>query len=224
MRQVTFDRSPSPHGDRADTMNMSTCCKPGATLLGKAALAVTRSGFLAGGFSTLALLATPGLAFGGSAVRSFGSPYVLWLERMGTRERVAAPFTLDGKALYAPGYAALCAILRDEHVPPSEGDVQISVVTLEALWAVQRYLARAGVREPIVVHSGYRTPETNARTEGAAKASYHMSGMAVDFHVGDLDIGYLASVCWSCPISGGVGYYPQGWVHLDTGPKRFWNG
>jgi len=174
-----------------------------------------------GGFSMLGLLAAPALS-AASAVSS--SAYVLWLERMGTGERIAAPFTLDGKAVYMPGYAALCAILRDEHVPPSEGDVQIAVATLEALWSVQRYLARGGVSQPIVVHSGYRTPQTNARTEGAAKESYHMFGKAVDFHVPGVDMAYLANVGWACPISGGIGYYPGGWVHLDTGPKRYWQG
>lgn len=155
---------------------------------------------------------------------SSGQTYRLTLVRLETGERASVPFSLDGKTLYWPGYKQLCAILRDEHVPPDQGWVQIDVTTIEALWAVQEYLRRAGIQSPIVVHSGYRTPQTNAQTEGAARNSYHMWGKAVDFHVPGVGLDDLAGICQACPASGGVGYYPAGWVHLDTGPKRFWMG
>ena len=77
---------------------------------------------------------------------------------------------------------------------------------------------------PIVVHSGYRTPQTNAAIEGAARNSLHMWGMAADFHIPGVSIDDLWQECWSCPMSGGVGYYPSGWVHMDVGPNRRWNG
>jgi uncharacterized protein YcbK (DUF882 family) len=180
-----------------------------------------RRAFLLGGLCAFGLTALPARA---KTAAPTGARYMLWLERMQTGERVAAPFTLDGKSLYVPGYAQLCAIMRDEHVSPTEGYVQISIRTIEALWAVQKYLAREGVFQPIVVHSGYRTPETNAHTEGAARQSLHMYGMAVDFHVPGVAIDYLAQICMACTASGGVGYYPGGWVHLDTGAKRYWSG
>lgn len=150
--------------------------------------------------------------------------YVLWLERADTGEQIAEPFTLDGLSLYKRGYYALCAALRDAHVPAWRGDVYIAVRLIELLWGIQRALAAQGVREPIVVHSGYRTPETNANTEGAAWNSLHMYGMAIDFHVPNVSISDLSDMCWSCPGAGGVGSYEGGWVHLDTGPHRFWNG
>ena len=43
---------------------------------------------------------------------------------------------------------------------------------------------RAHVGAPIVVTSGYRSPEHNARTAGAAKHSPHMRGYAADFRAG----------------------------------------
>ncbi len=150
--------------------------------------------------------------------------YLLFLERIDTGEYAAEPFTLDGKTLYWPGYKKLCAVLRDEHVPPEIGFVQINVRTIEALWAVQSYLRRDSINGPIVVHSGYRTPQTNSQTEGAARLSYHMWGKAVDFHVPGIALSDLAGICEACPISGGVGYYPEGWVHMDTGPRRSWAG
>lgn len=153
-----------------------------------------------------------------------GERYMLWLERMDTGEEVAENFTLDGKSVYKRGYYRLCETLRDNHVAPSQGDVYISIRLIEMLWAIQQSLLAQGVRSPIVVHSGYRTPETNARTEGAASNSLHMYGMAVDFHVPGVAISDLTDACWSCPGAGGVGSYAGGWVHLDTGPRRFWGG
>src|SRR4029077_1461141 len=150
--------------------------------------------------------------------------YNLFIERMDTGEYAVEPFTLDGKTLYWPGYKKLCAVLRDEHVALRYGYVQINVRIIEALWAVQRYLARDGFDGPIVVHSGYRTPQTNAQIEGAARLSLHMWGKAADFHVPGVPMADLAGICEACPISGGVGYYPEGWVHMDTGPKRSWVG
>lgn len=174
------------------------------------------------GVSAAALaLALPAGARGAPGSRP---DYILWLERMDTGEQIAEPFTLDGLSVYKKGYYALCASLRDAHVPPWRGDVYISITLIELLWGVQQALVARGIRQPIVVHSGYRTPETNANTEGAAWNSLHMYGMAIDFHVPGVSIGDLTDLCWSCPRAGGVGSYAGGWVHLDTGPHRFWNG
>ena len=181
---------------------------------------IGRHAFLAGGLSAVALIALPWVARASSSSQR----YDLFIERMDTGEYADEPFTLDGKKLYWQGYKKLCAVLRDEHVPAHIGYVQINVRAIEALWAVQQYLRRDGITSPIVVHSGYRTPQTNAQIEGAARYSLHMWGKAVDFHVPGVSLADLAGICEACPISGGVGYYPEGWVHLDTGPKRSWTG
>jgi uncharacterized protein YcbK (DUF882 family) len=184
---------------------------------------LSRRFFLAGGAVTLALCAFPHWARA-AAEGDAGDRYLLFLERVDTGEYAAAPFTLDGKTLYWEGYKKLCAVLRDEHVSPTVGFVQINVRTIEALWAVQSYLRRDGIDGPLMIHSGYRTPQTNAQTEGAARLSFHMWGKAVDFHAPGVGLSDLAGICEACPISGGVGYYPEGWVHMDTGPKRLWAG
>lgn len=148
----------------------------------------------------------------------------LWLIRDTTGEQVVAPFCLDGKKLYLPGYYRLCALLRDQHVTLPEGAKYIDVRLIQALWEVQVNFWRQGVRAPVVIHSGYRTPETNAATEGAARNSLHMWGMAADFHMPGVSIDDLWQACAACPLSGGVGYYPSGWVHMDVGSKRYWSG
>lgn len=183
---------------------------------------IDRRAFVLGG---LGIAATVSLApFELAAAASDSSRWNLWLERSDTGEQSYAPFTRDGKTLYFPGYKQLCAVLRDEHVPIYRGWVKIPIRTVEVLWSVQQYLIRAGVSEPLVVHSGYRTPETNAVTEGAAWNSLHMYGRAVDFHMRGVGTDELAGICYACPDSGGVGNYAGGWVHIDTGPKRYWTG
>jgi len=182
---------------------------------------IGRRGFLAGGLLAIAAASLPVRAL---AAASPSRDYTLFIERMDTGEYASEPFTIDGKTLYWPGYKKLCSVLRDEHVASRYGYVQINVGIIEALWAVQRYLVGDGIDQPIVVHSGYRTPQTNAQIEGAARLSLHMWGKAVDFHVPGVSIADLAGICEACPISGGVGYYPEGWVHMDTGPKRSWVG
>jgi uncharacterized protein YcbK (DUF882 family) len=179
-----------------------------------------RSFLLGASAATLALVLPAGM----KPALASRQTYILWLERMDTGEQIAEPFSLDGTSVYKRGYYDLCATMRDAHVPPWRGDVYISITLIELLWGIQQALMARGVREPIVVHSGYRTPETNANTEGAAWNSLHMYGMAIDFHVPNVSIDDLADFCWSCPGAGGVGSYAGGWVHLDTGPHRFWNG
>jgi uncharacterized protein YcbK (DUF882 family) len=178
---------------------------------------VTRGAFVAGAAVALAALGLPRAALGDES-------YSLWLQRMDTGESGTEAFSLDGKTIYKPGYYQLCALLRDAHVDPRVGDVQVSIRLVETLWAIQQYLVRAGVRQPIIVHSGYRTPQTNAQTEGAAPHSLHMYGQACDFHVPGIAIDDLAGVAWACPSTGGVGYYSDGWVHVDTGERRYWSG
>jgi uncharacterized protein YcbK (DUF882 family) len=51
-----------------------------------------------------------------------------------------------------------------------------------------------------------------------------MYGEACDFGVPDIALDDLAGIAWACPSTGGVGYYPDGWVHVDTGPRRYWTG
>jgi uncharacterized protein YcbK (DUF882 family) len=182
---------------------------------------VDRRAFIWGASAAALAFAVPSLAPPALASRQ---NYDLWLERQDTGEQITEPFTLDGVSVYKRGYYALCATLRDAHVPPWRGDVYISIRLIELLWGVQQALASQGVREPIIVHSGYRTPETNANTEGAAWNSLHMYGMAIDFDVPNVSISDLTDLCWSCPGAGGVGSYVGGWVHLDTGPHRFWTG
>ena len=89
----------------------------------------SRGSFIAGAGAAAVAFALP--------IRSrAGEPYTLWLVRQDTGEEAAEPFSLDGKTIYTPGYYRLCAMLRDNHVDPKIGDVQMSIHLVETLWAI----------------------------------------------------------------------------------------
>jgi len=184
----------------------------------------SRRGFI-GGLAAFVAIAGSGAARPLAALSSPGwKKRELWIARLDSDEQTFAPFSVDGRSLYLPGYFALCKVLRDKHVSWRVGAKYIDVRLIQALWEVQGYFWRRGVHQPIVVHSGYRSPQTNAATEGAVRNSLHMWGMAADFHIPGISIDELWQVCAACPLSGGVGYYPSGWVHLDVGERRYWAG
>lgn len=85
---------------------------------------------------------------------------------------------------------------------------------------------RSEFGKPIVVNSGYRSPEHNAKV-GGAKNSYHVKGCAADIRpVKDKDftqeLGQLKVIC-NRLCDSGVGFY-KNFVHVDIGPNRRWNG
>lgn len=78
-------------------------------------------------------------------------------------------------------------------------------------------------RKPVIVTSGYRSPERNRRARGA-KNSLHMYCAAADIQVAGVSKWDLAAFLRSVPGRGGVGTYCHTKsVHIDIGPKRDWN-
>ena len=84
------------------------------------------------------------------------------------------------------------------------------------------------VKEPYMLLSGYRTPQTNAmlrsESHGVAKNSLHIKGMAADHRLRSRTVSQMASAAQAC-AAGGVGhYYRSNFVHMDCGPVRTWAG
>lgn len=80
--------------------------------------------------------------------------------------------------------------------------------------------------EPVNIISGYRSPRTNsmlrARSEGVARRSYHLRGMAIDLRLPGLSTAGIARTARQLSV-GGVGYYDDSdFVHVDVGPVRTW--
>lgn len=174
--------------------------------------------------TTLASVALAGLS--PQAVRAAtpsAARRILWLRREGYGDEIVAPFCIDGRTVYMPGYRQICWLMRDRNIAAAQGYVAFDIVEIEALWEVQHALGLLGIRQPLVITSGYRSPETNAATEGAARNSMHLYAKAADMYVPGLSMRDLFDTCWSRSVSGGMGYYDSH-VHLDTGTRRWWVG
>lgn len=87
------------------------------------------------------------------------------------------------------------------------------------------------VQLPIItIHSGFRSPEYNAKlrkySEGVAKNSLHQYAKAIDFSVKGMSIREVCSYVLAARNAmgkGGIGYYPYSkFVHLDSGRTREW--
>ncbi len=148
---------------------------------------------------------------------------VLWLRRAGTGEEIVTPFCIDGRTVYDPGYRAICWLMRDLQIAPAAGYVRFDIGEIEALWELQQTLALQGIRRPLIVTSGYRSVQTNAATENAARNSMHCYAKAADLYVEGVSTRDLFDACWSRAVSGGIGYYSSH-VHLDSGGRRWWVG
>ena len=81
-------------------------------------------------------------------------------------------------------------------------------------------ILRNQVGKPVIITSGYRTPEWNTKC-GGAKYSYHMRGMAADIRVDGISAKELADKLNEIvPDECGIIVY-KNWVHFDvrTGKK-----
>lgn len=84
----------------------------------------------------------------------------------------------------------------------------------EYLWTTLSIL-RTKIGKPVIITSGYRTPEWNAKCEGA-KYSYHMRGMAADIRVNGVSPKELArELDKIIPDECGIIVY-KNWVHFDV--------
>ena len=81
-------------------------------------------------------------------------------------------------------------------------------------------ILRNKINKPVIITSGYRTPEWNKKC-GGAKYSYHMRGMAADIRVEGMSAKQLANKLNEIiPEECGIIVY-KSWVHFDvrTGKK-----
>lgn len=81
-------------------------------------------------------------------------------------------------------------------------------------------ILRNKLEKPVIITSGYRTPEWNKKC-GGAKYSYHMRGMAADIRVDGMSAKEIANKLNEIvPNECGIIVY-KNWVHFDvrTGKK-----
>lgn len=143
----------------------------------------------------------------------------LTVENLHTGERLAADYWTDGT--YEPeALQAIAKVLRDHRT------IDTHLMNTGLLDTLSRLQKRLEVTKPFNVISGYRSPATNAKlaaaSNGVARKSLHMEGMAIDIRMPGVDLKHLHSAAKSLG-AGGVGYYAaSNFVHVDVGRVRYW--
>jgi uncharacterized protein YcbK (DUF882 family) len=136
-----------------------------------------------------------------------------------TGESLSTVYWIKGK--YLPvALRDINYILRDHH---SDQVKPIDPQLLDLLYTIDKIV---GLRDSFHVLSAYRSPATNAMLRlyysGVAEHSMHMEGKAIDVRFFGSDLQMVRRLATDLQW-GGVGYYPwSGFVHLDTGPVRYW--
>lgn len=146
----------------------------------------------------------------------------LWVIRLFDGETLDAPFRLGTQEGTRNAWMLWSHFWRD--VKDHDQAVWIDPELLVRLNGVQMEMSRQRSEEvPLMLTSGYRTPERNATLEGAAPQSLHCRGQAADFTGRGFTPRATADIvetsgAWG---AGGLGRYP-GFTHIDTGRQRRW--
>mgnify|MGYP000381764595 CR=1 FL=1 len=174
----------------------------------------TRRGFMGAAASAVAGLLVPRTGFAQPM-----DPRVLRFNHTHTGEKLAIEYWREGT--YEPeGLGAINRLMRDFRT----GDVHpIDPALLDLLHDIK---GMTETRSPFEIISAYRSPKTNAalngHSDGVAKNSLHLRGMAIDIRLGDVTLTDLRRAA-TATRRGGVGYYAgSNFVHVDTGRVRTW--
>jgi uncharacterized protein YcbK (DUF882 family) len=147
------------------------------------------------------------------------SPRSLSMTNVNSGESIEVTYWSDG-AYHREALNKLNHFLRD--VKTNE-QTEMDPLLLDVLWHTMQI---TGFHGQVEVLSAYRPPETNAWlasvSRGVARDSQHMNGNAMDIRFPGVPVFKIRMAARSLQM-GGVGFYPRsGFVHLDTGPIRYW--
>ncbi|MEQ9487567.1 MAG: DUF882 domain-containing protein [Alphaproteobacteria bacterium] len=161
------------------------------------------------------LLVSPSLALANTE-----KTRTLAFHNLHTGESLKAAFWENG-APVKTGLQEINEILRDFRT----GEVIDMDIALMHL--LHKLRTKVHSRQSFNVISGYRSPATNAKlrekSNGVAKKSFHMRGMAIDISLQGCDLHELRDAARELHL-GGVGFYPKsGFIHVDTGRPRYWS-
>ena len=147
------------------------------------------------------------------------SPRSLSLVNVNTQETLTVTYWSNG-AYHRAALNQLNRFLRDSQ---NNEQTEMDPLLFDVLWHT---LQLSGFGGSVEVLSAYRSPTTNAWlasvSRGVARDSQHMNGNAMDIRFVGVPVFKIRQVARSLQM-GGVGFYPRsGFVHLDTGPIRYW--
>ena len=84
----------------------------------------------------------------------------------------------------------------------------------------------AGRGKEIRIYSAYRSPSYNDLLvrlgRGAAPNSLHTTGQAVDLAIPGVRLSHLCRTAVNLQLGGVGNYRRRGFIHIDTGPVRYW--
>ena len=147
------------------------------------------------------------------------SPRTLTLLNVNSTEQITVTYWADG-AYKRDALNKLNHFLRDSQTAEQ---TEMDPLVFDVLWHTMQM---AGFSGSVEVLSAFRSPEHNAWlasvSRGVARDSQHMNGNAMDIRFPGVPVFKIRQAARSLQM-GGVGFYPRsGFVHLDTGPVRYW--
>ena len=147
------------------------------------------------------------------------SPRTLNLVNFNTQEVLTVTYWSKG-AYHRKALDQLNHFLRDTR---DNAQTEMDPLLFDVLWHTAQIVGYGG---SIEVLSAYRSPSSNAWlasvSRGVARDSQHMNGNAMDIRFPGVPVFQMRQAAYSLNM-GGVGFYPRsGFVHLDTGPVRYW--
>ncbi len=147
------------------------------------------------------------------------SPRTLNLVNFNTQEVLTVTYWSNG-AYHRQALDQLNQFLRDSR---DNAQTEMDPLLFDVLWHTAHIVGYGG---SIEVLSAYRSPTSNAWlasvSRGVARDSQHMNGNAMDIRFPGVPVFQIRQAAYSLNM-GGVGFYPRsGFVHLDTGPVRYW--
>lgn len=147
------------------------------------------------------------------------SPRTLSLVNVNTDEALSVTYWSNG-AYSRDALDRLNRFLRDSR---EGGETEMDPQVFDILWHTQMHVGFSGAVE---VLSAYRSPTSNAWlasvSRGVASDSQHINGNALDIRMPGVPVFQIRQIARSLGM-GGVGFYPHsGFVHIDTGPVRYW--
>ena len=147
------------------------------------------------------------------------SPRSLSLVSFNTQETLTVTYWSNG-AYHRDALDKLNHFLRDSR---DNLKTEMDPLLFDVLWHTMQIVGYGG---SIEVLSAFRSPSTNAWlasvSRGVARDSQHMNGNAMDIRFPGVAVYQIRQAARALNM-GGVGFYPRsGFVHLDTGPVRYW--
>ena len=179
---------------------------------------MTRRGLL-GAFAATTVAATPLYANAAGFLRGGGDVRRIAMFSGRTGESINMIYWVEGQYI-KEALKEINYFMRDWRVDQS---IKMDTRTVDIMAAAHGLM---DVREPYMMLSGYRSPQTNAmlrsKSRGVAKNSLHMKGMAVDLRLKSRNVGQIFKAASACR-AGGVGKYSgSNFVHMDCGTVRTW--